>query len=113
MKITPGLIVTAVAMLFFYFRMAQLRGRKRKQARQEALDLRRSKGRKKKGSVEQKVDFEHPRYEVRSWVMVVIAMLLMLAGVTMYTASWVPVAYDKYWWISATAGVLLFAFCFK
>jgi uncharacterized membrane protein YcjF (UPF0283 family) len=115
-KFPPGLIVTGVAMLFFYLRLAQLRGRKRKLARQQALELRKSAKNKKKSqttAAAQPIDFEHPRYEVKSWAMVAVALILMLASVVMYTARWFPSQYQQYWWIAATAGVLLFSFCFK
>jgi multisubunit Na+/H+ antiporter MnhB subunit len=111
-EINTGVIVTGVAMLFFYFRLAMLRGRKRRLDRQEALEVRRSP-KKKKVLANGKNDFAHPRYEVRNWAMVVVALVLMLTGVAMYTAKWVPQDYQQYWWISATAGVLLFSFCFK
>jgi uncharacterized membrane protein YcjF (UPF0283 family) len=111
-KITPPLIIVGVAMLFFYLRLAMLRGRKRRLSRQEDLELRRSP-KKRKAMEAHKTDFEHPRYEIRSWAMVIVALVLMLAGVTMYTANWFPQDYQQYWWIAATGGVLLFTFCFK
>jgi len=111
-NIPTGLIVVGAAMLLFYLRLGMLRGRKRRLEREQALEIRRSL-KKRRAMEDKKPDFEHPRYQVVSWVMVVGALILMLAGVTMYTAKWFPQNYSEYWWISATAGVLLFTFCFK
>jgi cytochrome b subunit of formate dehydrogenase len=109
--ITPGLIITAIAMLIFYFRIAQLRGFKRRLAREEALERRKKAKIKggKKDPILQK-DFFNPQYKVRNWALVGVAVFLMLAGVTMYTANWFPAQAQPYWWIAASGGVLLLAY---
>ncbi|NPV86244.1 MAG: hypothetical protein HPY45_09585 [Anaerolineae bacterium] len=109
-EITPGLIITAVAMLIFYFRVAMLRGRKRRLMREEALKRRRDKSKDSKKAPLPQKDFFTPQYQVRSWALVGASVLLMLVGVIMYTAKWFPSAYQPYWWIAATAGVLLLTF---
>jgi len=104
-----GMWITIIAFGLFYLRLALLRGQKRRQIRDEALAVkRRGKGAK------MTVDEEHlPGYKVTSWVLVVIAVILMLGGMmARYTGSF-PAWAQQYWWVGTSLGAIVFAFCFK
>lgn len=119
-KISTELIVVIVAIVIFYLRVAMLRGQKKRYERDLALKRRKVKGRSKGSPLPQQPKGTPP-FTVRSWVLVVISMLLMLAGVIAYNKFYflgtqlVPdpafvEAYAKYWYILVSAGVILLAF---
>jgi hypothetical protein len=119
-KISTELIVVIVAIVIFYLRVAMLRGQKKRFERDLALKRRKVKGRSKGSPLPQQPKGTPP-FTVRSWVLVVISMLLMLAGVIAYNKFYflgtqlVPdpafvEAYAKYWYILVSAGVILLAF---
>lgn len=119
-KISTELIVVIVAIVIFYLRVAMLRGQKKRYERDLALKRRKVKGRSKGSPLPQQPKGTPP-FTVRSWVLVVISMLLMLAGVVAYNKFYflgmqlVPdpafvEAYAKYWYILVSAGVILLAF---
>jgi hypothetical protein len=109
LEFSVGLIVNVVAIVIFYLRIAQIRGRRRKLARQEALQRRKNP---KKGPPPPE-DPNKPGYDITSWWLVGLGIALMLLGVTMYTSAWFPVQYRDYWWVASSIGILVFAFCFK
>jgi hypothetical protein len=101
-------IITIVAFFLFYLRVAQLRGRKRKEERQQAMDaLRRKK--KGKGKLQPTEPDEPklptPRYQVYSWPLMGVAIVLVLVGLTIKTSGLLPQFFD-FWWIPTTVGVL-------
>ena len=119
-KISTELIVVVVAIAIFYLRIAMLRGQKKRYERDLALKRRKVKGRSKGSPLPQQPKGTPP-YTVRSWVLVVISILLMLAGVVAYNnfyfLGWQIVqdtafvdAYAKFWYILVSAGVILLAF---
>lgn len=119
-KISTELIVVIVAIVIFYLRVAMLRGQKKRYERDLALKRRKVKGRSKGSPLPQQPKGTPP-FTVRSWVLVGISMLLMLAGVVAYNKFYflgmqlVPdtafvEAYAKYWYILVSAGVILLAF---
>lgn len=119
-KISTELIVVIVAIVIFYLRVAMLRGQKKRFERDLALKRRKVKGRSKGSPLPQQPKGTPP-FTVRSWVLVAISMLLMLAGVIAYNKFYflgtqlVPdpafvEAYAKYWYILVSAGVILLAF---
>jgi len=119
-KISTELIVVIVAIVIFYLRVAMLRGQKKRYERDLALKRRKVKGRSKGSPLPQQPKGTPP-FTVRSWVLVVISMLLMLAGVIAYNKFYflgtqlVPdpafvEAYAKFWYILVSAGVILLAF---
>jgi len=112
MKFEPGLLIVAVAMVFFYVRLAWLRGRKRRLARQAELERMR-KGKQRKDQPPTFEEKNRPPYQVASWWLVGIGIVLMLLGVAMRSGSWVPDPYGPYWWVPATLGVLVFTFSLK
>lgn len=112
MKLEPGFIGIAIAMAFFYLRLAQLRGRKRRMSMRPAAG--KAKGSKKKPTQTQPGgDGGSITYEVTSWWLVGAGILLMLGGLALRTYGWLPAPYAAYWWVIVTAGVVVFVFCFK
>lgn len=109
MKFDFGLAITAVAMLFFYVRLAMLRGKKRRLEREQALKAKKAG----KGAKVNLPDPNKPRYEIRSWVMVGVAVLLMLVGLAARQTASFPQLMQDYWWVGTSLGAVLFSFCFK
>lgn len=123
MKVSPELIIVIVAMVFFYLRIAWLRGKKKRLERDFALKRRKVKGRSKGAMLPQKTPGAPP-YSINSWFLVAVAVVLMLVGLLAYSkftilnwqiikdAAWVD-TYSKFWHWAVAAGVIVFAFCFK
>ncbi|MFN7035121.1 MAG: hypothetical protein ACK4SN_02040 [Bellilinea sp.] len=109
MKFDIGLAITAVAMLFFYLRLAMLRGRKRRMEREQALKAKKTG----KGAKISLPDPNKPRYEIRSWVLVGVAVGLMLVGLAARQTTSFPQLLQDYWWVGTSLGAVLFSFCFK
>lgn len=118
-RISTELIVVIVAMVIFYLRIAMLRGKKKRWERELALKRRKVKGRSKGSPLPQQPKGTPP-YIVRSWVLVVISILLMLLGVIAYNNFYVfgnelindPTfvdSYAKFWYLAVSVGVLLLA----
>ena len=119
-KISTELIVVIVAIAVFYLRIAMLRGQKKRLERDLALKRRKVKGRSKGSPLPQQPKGTPP-YTVRSWVLVAISVLLMLAGLLaynkFYVINWQIVkdaifveTYAPYWYIPVALGVILLAF---
>jgi hypothetical protein len=123
MKITTGLIILIASMVFFYLRIAYLRGRKKRYERDYAL-VRRKVGGRSKGAALPKAAPGSPPYSINSWFLVGFAMILIIIGMLMYNkmsilgydiiqnAEFVA-KYAEFWYIPASLGVVIFAFCFK
>jgi len=109
MKFDFGLAITAVAMLLFYVRLAMLRGKKRRLEREQALKAKKAG----KGAKVSLPDPNKPRYEIRSWVMVGVAVILMLVGLAARQTASFPQVMQDYWWVGTSLGAVLFSFCFK
>ena len=112
MKLEPGLIAVAVAMVLFYLRLAWLRGRKRRLAHQMEVQNKK-KGKQRKEAEDSFDERNRPTYQVTSWWIVGAGAFFMLLGVAMRTANWFPETLTPYWYVPATLGVLVFAFSFK
>lgn len=122
MKITPELITVLVAMVFFYLRIAMLRGRKRRYMREYALKRRKVNGRSK-GAALPAAAPGSPPFTITSWWLVVLAIVLMLVGVIAYNnmalfgvdlvkdTAFVE-TYSPFWYVPVALGVVVFAFCF-
>lgn len=108
MKFDAGIAIVGVAMILFYARLAMLRGKKRRERRAEQLAA--MKGKKGKILPE---DPNRPYYQVTSWWLVGLSMVLILAGMLAKTTTSLPVMVQQFWWIITSIGVLIFAFSFK
>jgi len=106
-----GYAITTLTAIIFYFRVAMLRGRKRRLAREEMAEvLKLPKGKRQKDRMaEIEAKKGRPNVEVRSWLLVVISIILMLAGVLFknYPDLNVPQMLVEYWWAWPSAGFLL------
>ncbi len=110
MKFEPGVIAIAAAMLLFYLRLAQIRGHKRKERRQEQLARMRSR---RKGRVNDPEGYYRPNYEVGNYYFLALGVVLMLGGMLLKTSDILPALYRPYWWEVVTVGVVAFIFCVK
>jgi hypothetical protein len=122
MKLTTGMIVVVVAMVIFYLRIAMLRGQKKRYAREFALKRRRVNGRSK-GAALPATAPGSPPFMISNWLLVVVAIILMIAGLIMYNNISIfgldlvkdpafVAKYAQYWYIPVALGVVAFAFCF-
>ena len=121
MRFSTELLIVIGAMVIFYFRIAQLRGRKKRYERDYALKRRKVNGRSKGMAMPQK-PAGSPPYLVKSWLLVALSILIMIFGILLYnnmTVLGVEIikdeaflaTYAKYWYIPVSLGVILLAFC--
>lgn len=113
-NIEPGMWVVIGAMIIFYLRLEQLKGRK-KRLEKDKLVRRMKEAERKHGKIKPlpPKDPNETPYKVTSWVLVVIGLIFMLVGVAARTMDFFPLLMKTYWWVLATAGVFVFLFCFK
>ena len=115
-RISTELIVVIAAIAVFYLRIAVLRGQKKRYERELALKRRKVKGRSKGSPLPQQPKGTPP-YTVRSWLLAVISIILMLAGIIAYNefyiVNWKIIqsadAFIPYWYIPVSVGVILLA----
>lgn len=122
MKWSTGLLVVIASMVFFYLRIAILRGQKKRYEREYALKRRKVNGRSK-GSALPTPQAGTPPFGVNSWFLVAIGILIVIAGVIMYNNMTMfgieiitdpeLVKYAEYWYIPVSLGIVLLAFCMK
>ena len=113
-----GVAITAFTALLFYFRLAMLRGKKRRLAKELALEQMRKASHLKKKKVKEKTQepkINKPSIEVANWAIVVIAIVLMLVGVIAKNSPAInlPQIVQDYWWIGPSLGFILFIFGFE
>jgi hypothetical protein len=116
-KFNFGYAITAFTAVLFYFRIAMLRGKKRRLSKQEMTEIM-AMPKGKKRSDRMRVLEENkkkPNIEVRSWVLVVAAIVLMLAGVVIKNSTGlsIPASISEYWWAGPSLGFIVFIFGFK
>ncbi len=112
MKLEPGILYTAIALVFFYLYMAWMRGHKRRLARETAIKMSKAHGAKKRELAAQLPDPDAPRVQVRSWILLVVMMAIMLLALLIRNGS-VLTEYKDYWWVAAVAGIIGFGLCLK
>ncbi len=111
-----GIVITAITALLFYFRLAMLRGKHRRLAKEKALEqMRKASHQKKKKVKVEEPKTGKPSIEVSSWVIVIIAIVLMLAGVIAKNSPNlnIPEVVEQFWWIGPSLGFILFMFGFN
>jgi hypothetical protein len=112
-----GYGITTLTALLFYFRVAMLRGRKRRLAREEMAEvMSMAKGKRQKdrmAEIEAKKGL--PNVEIRSWILVGVSVILMLSGIVFknYPDLNLPQMLVEYWWVGPSAGFLLLIFAIK
>jgi len=110
----PGFIIVLVCLVIFYFRIIQLRGKKRKLERKLSLARLKNPNKKVTGSnIPAQKDPNTPPFAVTSWILVIIAAVLMLFGTAVKTTLAFSPAIENIWWVPTAIGILLFTFCFK
>ena len=114
MKLEPGWIVIIASVAIFYLRLVQIRGRRKREAREELNTLARtSASRRKKGDQPYRNQGERVTFQVRSWILIVVGALLMLAGLALHSSLDFPATITPYWWAVTAVGVIVFTFSFK
>ncbi len=123
MKFTTGIIVVIASMVFFYLRIALLRGRKRRYEREYALKRRKVNGRSK-GAVLPQSSKGTPPFGVKSWIMVGVSLILVIFGMLAYNKM-TFLGFDlitnqvfldtstEFWYIPVALGVVLLSFSIK
>lgn len=109
-QMDTGMWVIVGAIMIFYLRMAQLRG-KRKRLERETIIRSTNKNKGKKAAALVK-DKNAPPFKVTSWILLSAAVLLMLVGVAAREWTVFPQLMRDYWWVLTASGVLAFMFCF-
>ncbi|PKO05342.1 MAG: hypothetical protein CVU41_11940 [Chloroflexi bacterium HGW-Chloroflexi-3] len=116
-KFDFGYAMTAFTALVFYFRVAMLRGRKRRLAREELAEvMRMAKGKRQKDRMaEIEAKKGRPSIEIRSWLLIGIGILLMFAGIIFknYPDLNLPQTLVEYWWAGPSLGFIIFIFAIK
>lgn len=113
MKLDAGTYVVIGAMVIFYLRLMQLRGRRRRLEREASVARMSQKNKTRKNAPAIEIrDKNAPPYKVTSWILVVIAAVLMLVGMAARAYPGFPPIMGEYWWIITSVGTLMFVFCF-
>jgi hypothetical protein len=112
-KFDFGYSITAITALLFYLRIAMIRGKKRRLAREELAEvMSMAKGKRQKdrmAAIEAKKGA--PNIEIRSWLVMGVAIVLMIAGIVFknYPDLNLPQSLVDYWWIGPSLGFVLFS----
>lgn len=120
-RFSVELLVVVFAMAFFYLRIAMLRGKKKRYEKEYALKRRKVKGRSKGAALPARTPGSSP-YIVRSWPLVILSILIILAGFAAYSKfnvfgielikdPAIVETYMKYWYLAVSAGVILLSLC--
>lgn len=112
-----GYAITAFTALLFYGRVAMLRGKKRRLAKEQMAEvMQMAKGKRQKdrmAAIEAKKG--QPAVEVKSWFLVVVAIILMLIGIVIKNSPDlnIPQVLNDFWWAGPSLGFIIFMFSFK
>ena len=113
MKFEIGWIAVVVSIVIFYLRMIQIRGRRRKELRENELARLKSQA-KRKGNQPPLPDNKNmPTYQIGSWYLLAGGAALMLLGLSLRTATPLMADYQAYWWVATSVCVLVFTFGLK
>ncbi len=113
MKFDIGVMVVVASMIFFYVRLIQLRGRRRKERREEELARMREPRKRKSNEPAPAKPGERPMIKIASWWLVSGGAIVMLAGLGLRTSPGILPVLEPYWWVITTIGVLVFTFSLK
>jgi hypothetical protein len=102
----PGLIVVIVVVVLFYVRLYVINRGKRRRERQTTVQ-RMKLG--KKAPPLPAVNPDAPSFQVKSWWIIVPAILLMLLGIAIFTDAFLP-QFRAFWWVPIAVGGVLFMF---
>lgn len=104
-----GMVVIIVIIVLFYVRLYLINRGKRRREKQ-ALIERMKLG--KKAPPLPVSDPDAPAFQVKSWWIIVPAILLMLLGIALFTEALFP-DIKAYWWVPVAIGGVLFIFGFE
>ena len=110
MKFEPGYMAIGAAMVLFYFRILQLRGRKRKVEREIKMSPNKAR---RQGLKADSSFLGQYGYQVGNYFLLALGIALTLIGLALVTSDVLPAAYKPYWWEITTAGMISFIFCVK
>lgn len=113
MKIDIGLVVVVASMIFFYVRLIQLRGRRRKERKEMELVRIHDSRRRKPGEAAPPQIGERPMVQIASWWLVAGGAIIMLTGLSLRTSPGLLPVLEPYWWIVTAVGVVVFTFSLK
>lgn len=121
MTLDTGTIIVGIAIILFYLRYLQLKGRKKKQIRKDEYqkltpaEKDRLKKAKKYGAKIKAPDVQHDtNFHVTSWWLFGSGFILTCLGVVMKTTTTIILSpYGPYWWVAVTAGILILIFSFR
>jgi hypothetical protein len=113
MKFEIGWIAVVVSIVIFYLRMIQIRGRRRRELREEELARLKLQAKRKPNQPPIPEKVTRPTYQIGSWYLLVGGAALMLLGLSLRTPSPFLADYGAYWWVATSVGVLVFTFGLK
>jgi hypothetical protein len=113
MKFDIGLIVVVASMIFFYIRLIQLRGRRRKERKEMELERINNSRRRRPGEAAPPPIGDRPMIQIASWWLVAGGAIIMLAGLSLRTSPGLLPVLEPYWWIVTAVGVIVFTFSLK
>gem|GEM_PF-926926 len=120
MHIEPGIIIVGIAVVIFYFRSIQLRGRKKKtirKAEEEKLSpqqlAKKKKAQKYGAKPLQKEETPQITYQIKNWWIFGVGIVLSCLAVAVRTSTFVPQPYAGYWWVAGALGILILTFSLK
>jgi len=113
MKFDIGWIAVVVSVVIFYLRMIQIRGRRRKEMREEELARLKAAAKRKPNQPPLPEKGERATFQIGSWPLLVGGAALMLLGLSLRTPSTLMAGYQAYWWVAVSVGVLVFTFGIK
>lgn len=104
----PALILVIAIVVLFYVRIWYLRRRRQRMERKAVLSQ--MKQGRKAGKLPEK-DPDELSIHIRSWWILVPAMLIMLLGLAVFTEAFLS-DWKAYWWIPTAIGGIMFIFSF-
>ncbi len=113
MKFEIGWIAVVVSVVIFYLRMIQIRGRRRREMREEELARLKAQAKRKGNQPPLPNPRNMPTFQIGSWYLLAGGAALMLLGLSLRTATPLFEAYQAYWWVATSVGVLVFTFGIK
>jgi hypothetical protein len=115
MRFDAGTIVVIVAVLLFYLRLIVLQWGKSKRLRDLATIQPKARANKAKAggtgtSSRRPTSADVMRFRFKNVYLVVLAILLMVAGVVMNFNFVLLLDFRQFWWIPMTLGIVLFGY---
>jgi hypothetical protein len=104
-----GLIVVIIIVVLFYVRLYLVsRGKKRREKQQMIERMKMGK----KAPPLPVANADAPAFQIKSWWMILPAIVLMLVGIAIFSQAFLP-EYKSFWWVPIAIGGILFIFGFE